>query len=458
MPQNHVLLESIELSQTASSVTFDNIPQTGYSDLKIVVSARGTDSVYQTDCNIQVGNGTVDTGSNYQTREISGDGSSATFGSFTTTNVHPPMSGSTATSNTFGNFELYIPNYTSSTQKSMICDVVTENNATNAAARFCAYRYTGTSAINIITLTAASGTFVAGSTFRIYGVAALNTTPVTSPLALGGNIVANDGTYWYHAFLTSGTFTPQKNLYGCDYLVVAGGGGGGGQIGGGGGAGGLRYFSSQSFAQNTSYPAIIGAGGAGINGTGQETNSGTNSSFNSTSATGGGAGGSNGGTWGQGKNGGSSGGAGENNATFSGNAGGYTPVEGYGGGNASQSANYGSGGGGGAGGAGASGTTSAGGNGGVGINTYSTFATTTNTGVSGYYAGGGGGSIIQSSGNGSGGAGGGGRGGCFEDVVQPQSGTANTGGGGGGQASNSTSFLSGAGGSGIVIVRYPMAS
>ena len=40
MPVNHVLLETIELSQSAASVTFDNIPQTGYTDLKIVVSAR----------------------------------------------------------------------------------------------------------------------------------------------------------------------------------------------------------------------------------------------------------------------------------------------------------------------------------------------------------------------------------------------------------------------------------
>jgi hypothetical protein len=80
------------------------------------------------------------------------------------------MPGSTATSNTFGNFTLYIPNYAGSTQKSMICEAVTENNATNAAARLCAYLHTGTSAINIITLTAASGTFVQYSTATLYGI------------------------------------------------------------------------------------------------------------------------------------------------------------------------------------------------------------------------------------------------------------------------------------------------
>jgi hypothetical protein len=33
-------LERIELNATAASVTFANIPQTGYTDLKVVVSAR----------------------------------------------------------------------------------------------------------------------------------------------------------------------------------------------------------------------------------------------------------------------------------------------------------------------------------------------------------------------------------------------------------------------------------
>ena len=153
----------------SATMSFSSIPGT-YTDLALLVSARGTDAVYQTDCNIQVGNGSVDTGSNYTTRELSGDGVSLTSGGFTTTNVHPPMTGSPATSNTFGNFTLYIPNYTSSSQKSMSCDVVTENNATYAAARLCAYLHTGTSAINIITLTAASGTFVQYSTATLYGI------------------------------------------------------------------------------------------------------------------------------------------------------------------------------------------------------------------------------------------------------------------------------------------------
>ncbi len=35
MPNNYVLLERTELAASAASVTFANIPQTGYTDLKI---------------------------------------------------------------------------------------------------------------------------------------------------------------------------------------------------------------------------------------------------------------------------------------------------------------------------------------------------------------------------------------------------------------------------------------
>jgi hypothetical protein len=40
MPNNMILLETIALTQSAASVTFDNLPTSGYTDLKIVISAR----------------------------------------------------------------------------------------------------------------------------------------------------------------------------------------------------------------------------------------------------------------------------------------------------------------------------------------------------------------------------------------------------------------------------------
>jgi len=42
MPANYVLLERIELNASAASVVFNNIPQSGYTDLKIEMSVRST--------------------------------------------------------------------------------------------------------------------------------------------------------------------------------------------------------------------------------------------------------------------------------------------------------------------------------------------------------------------------------------------------------------------------------
>jgi len=467
MAANYILLERIELNASAASVTFSNIPQSGYTDLKIVVSARSSTGIYQTDCNIQVGNGSVDTGSNYQTKELYGDGTSVGSGSFTTTNIHPPIAGAGATSNTFGNFEIYIPNYTSSSQKSISCDVVTENNATNAAARLAAYLWTGTSAINIITLTAAGTSFVQYSTFSLYGLAAVGTTPAIAPKASGGNITT-DGTYWYHTFLASGTFTPATNLT-CDVLQIAGGGSGsaGGNSGGagGGGAGGLLYFTSQSVT--TSQTVTVGAGGAAVATTGGAAingNTGSNSQFGSLTASAGGGYGGGGlldGVGGNGGPGGSGGGAGRWSNSTTQTGGSATPSgQGFKGGDAISTGAGGrnGAGGGGAGAAGANGTNVDSG-GGAGLNTYSSWATATSTGVSGYYAGGGAGSSITGSAS-NGGAGGGGNGVVATGSTQTgNSGTVNTGSGGAGMGGGDAAVLktSGSGGSGIVIVRYSAA-
>jgi hypothetical protein len=170
MANTYTLISSVTVgSGGAATMSFSSIPAT-YTDLQLVVSARSSTGAYQTDCNIQVGNGSVDTGSNYRTRELTSDGTTASSNTFTTTNIHPPIPGLAATSDTFGNFMLYILNYAGSTQKSMSCDTVTENNAAAAAARLMAYLHTGTSAINIITLTAASGNFVQYSTAYLYGI------------------------------------------------------------------------------------------------------------------------------------------------------------------------------------------------------------------------------------------------------------------------------------------------
>jgi hypothetical protein len=440
MAENHVLLETIELSQTATSVTFDNIPQTGYTDLRIVASTRASDANVISGFTFRVGNGTVDTAANYFYKELTGDGTNASSSGGTVSALNSITSGASATSNTFGSLQILIPNYTSSNQKTMSVDAVSENNATSAQQRIQAWRWAGTSAINIITFAKSSDNFVAGSTFSLYAVAQLNTTPVTAPFATGGNIVANDGTYWYHAFLNSGTFTPLKALS-CDALVIGGGGAGASKYGGsGGGAGGVSN-SAQTLVSGTAYAITIGAGGAGVSYGPTSGPVGTSSSFvgTSTVTSAGGQGGQiAGGSIGNGI-GGSSG-----SPTISVGGNGYVYAGGY---------SEKGGGGGGAGGAGASPTFvqyGVAGNGGAGVSTYSTYASATSTGVSGFYAGGGSGGGARDTTAGTT-TGGGGVGGQADSVGGAA--TANTGGGGGGGGGNNSS---GKGASGLVIVRYLM--
>jgi hypothetical protein len=463
MAGNYVLLETIELTQAASSVTLDNIPQTGYTDLKLVMSARSSSTfgVVWYDTYI-----TVNSNGALSWRDIIGLGSGTpTSRTDTASFVALGVSSSAATTSTFGNTTVYFPGYNSTTTfKSASMESASENNGTASAVQLSAGLYSSNTAISSITITpynSPTAQFVQYSTFSLYGIAALGTEPVVAPKATGGNIVANDGTYWYHAFLTSGTFTPRVGLT-ADVLVVAGGGGGGCDNGGGGGAGGLRGATAQSLA-TASYPVVVGAGGTKSSSATAVASNGSNSSFNSFSATGGGGGAS----LSQNPIVGSAGGSGGGSAGTqirspglggAGNAGGYTPVEGYAGPNAVF--NLGGTGGGGAAAAGSVQPSNAnGGAGGVGSSAFSSWGAATGTGqlVSStrYYAGGGGGGADAATG-GAGGFGGGASGANI-GLSPSADAMASTGGGGGGGGGNNAAGVGSNGGSGIIIIRYAMA-
>jgi hypothetical protein len=284
------------------------------------------------------------------------------------------------------------------------------------------------------------------------------------PYAAGGTItdVTIGGiTYRVHAFTTVGTSTlvlPETRE--CDVLLVAGGGGGGGVTGsgasGGGGAGGL-VFNTYSALQGQQYSIVVGDGGtAGGDALENGGNGGNTTGFGLTAKGGGGGGGSSDSTtWLAGSAGGSGGGGGGGDANPNGAGGaatqpgtnsGVTTDAGFAGGASASSAGDCGGGGGGA---GEVGDTFQGvdvGNGyniqgGDGLDMSSYF--TTAFGDNGYFAGGGGAFARNDDIPRAGGLGGGGAG--------ASSGTANTGGGGGGRDAG---VLAGAGGSGIVLIRY----
>jgi hypothetical protein len=254
-----------------------------------------------------------------------------------------------------------------------------------------------------------------------------------TPFTASGGAITTSGSYRYHSFTSSSTFTLTGNSTTINYLVVAGGGGGGSGGGdwspGGGGAGGL--LMSQTSVGANSYSITIGAGG-GVGGNGNS------SSAIGITSTGGGlgsvAGGANPNSPGSGGSGG--GGGGVNSSTGGGSG---ISGQGYNGGNGTGSGDGSSrrgGGGGGAGGAGGSITP------GPGLDVSSFYNQAPNTT---YLSGGGAGKYPFST-NATGGIGGGGNSGGGNN--SGTGGTVNTGGGGGASPSGTS------GGSGIVVLRY----
>lgn len=413
----------------AASIDFTNIPQT-YTDLYILLSARSTASFVSDDLNVQFNNSSA----NFTYRNIYSTGSNPVTSSSGSTNIIGAMNGANSTASVFSNASIYVPNYTSSNNKSISFDGVIENNATRGDDTLWAALWSNSAAITSIKLSS-SANLAQYSSATLYGVTS------AQGLATGG-FVTQDANYYYHTFTSSGTFTPKQALS-CDILAVAGGGGGGTYRGGGGGAGGVIYWASQSLTA-TGHTVTVGAGG------GNSTN-GSNSQFASlTVAVGGGAGSNS-----TGSNGGSGGGGGYDNGTAGTSTQTGTGATAFYGNNAgilTSGATSGGAGGGGAGAVGGNAGNLTGGAGGIGINTYSSWHTATSTGVSGYIAGGGGGGGNTS--GGTGGSGGGGNGGTNAAVATDATANTGGGGGGGGDQGSAPGYNGRAGGSGLVIIRY----
>lgn len=164
------LIETIEVgSGGASSIEFTSIPQDG-TDLLLVLSARSDSASIDRLARVFFNS---DTGSNYSVVELEGTGSGAFTNSFTgqTFGRLGNVNADTSTSNTFGNLQIYVSNYTSSTDKSFSSECIAENNATTASQILTANKYTSTSAITTMSVDAFSN-FLEHTTASLYKITA----------------------------------------------------------------------------------------------------------------------------------------------------------------------------------------------------------------------------------------------------------------------------------------------
>lgn len=168
-PTYTLIASSTVGSGGAADITFSSI-SSSYTDLVLKISMRTNRSSNIDPVQIQF-NG--DTGSNYSYRSIWSDASGTvnSFNSGAPDRIDAQYStAATATANTFTNFEIYIPNYASSNQKSTSYDSAHEDNSSTAFLVMMANRWTGTAAINSIKMDPINGNFVQYTTAYLYGI------------------------------------------------------------------------------------------------------------------------------------------------------------------------------------------------------------------------------------------------------------------------------------------------
>ena len=171
MPDTFVKIASVTVGAGgSSSIDFTSIPST-YTDLCIKLSIRTNNNAVFDSAKI---NFNADTGSNYSRLYLVAEGTAFNNFSATGNAAYFPsysLSAANATASTFSNSEFYIPNYAGSNQKSISMDATAETNAATAYLGIHAGRWTGTAAINQITIAPSSGTlFNQYSTATLYGI------------------------------------------------------------------------------------------------------------------------------------------------------------------------------------------------------------------------------------------------------------------------------------------------
>lgn len=151
------------LGSSTADYTFTSIPTT-YTDLVLVIN--GNSSV-NNDVFIQVGNGSVDTGSNYSYTFIYGDGSSALSArSSSSSNM---ATGGIFASGSNGTVIAQFQNYSNTTTFKTMLSRANSGSFVQARVNL----WSSTSVINTVKIFGQSGmTFNSGTTFTLYGISA----------------------------------------------------------------------------------------------------------------------------------------------------------------------------------------------------------------------------------------------------------------------------------------------
>ena len=162
------VIEHIEVGSGGQAIIdFTLIPTDGtYTDLLIVGSLRDESTNDFLDMRF---NGSA---SSFSSRFLLGNGSSESSNTRSDQYQSATIVPSTFTASTFSNFQIHIPNYAGSTNKSFSIDTVTEQNSTTAYMEIIAGLWSNTASINQVTFRVGTGAsdFAEFSSITLYGI------------------------------------------------------------------------------------------------------------------------------------------------------------------------------------------------------------------------------------------------------------------------------------------------
>jgi hypothetical protein len=165
MTTSMTAIASVTVGTATANIDFTSI-SASYTDLLIKASLRSDRGGGNEDyISVRFNNSTT----SQTVRRLEGSGSSA-YSSNEANNWSFMVAGASQTASTFGNTDIYIPNYAGSTNKSFSVDSVEETNATTAYMQLTAGLWSNTSAITSIKISSAVANFVQYSTATLFGI------------------------------------------------------------------------------------------------------------------------------------------------------------------------------------------------------------------------------------------------------------------------------------------------
>lgn len=170
MPSTYTPLATTTLGSAQADITFSSISNS-YTDLVLIFTGRFDSSNTSRELRIQVGNGSIDTGSNYSMTRMVGY-PSAFFSDRTTSQTNMTagvIPAALATAGISGNAIYHFQNYSNT---SAFKSVVNRTNDPLDWVTGMVGLWRSTSAINTIKIFGLSANLIAGSTATIYGIKA----------------------------------------------------------------------------------------------------------------------------------------------------------------------------------------------------------------------------------------------------------------------------------------------